>query len=309
MAVAKVAAADVAEAAEVVIDIVMILIADSGATKTDWCVGADLKSVRTIRTGGINPFHQSESEISAVLSNELIPDLCVDPESVSFVYFYGAGCTPEKSVTVRNILLRVFRKAEVSVESDLTGAARALCGDKPGVACILGTGSNSGLYDGSAISCNVSPLGYILGDEGSGAYLGKRFVADCLKGILPESLRIGLLEYLEMTAPQVIDRIYRQPQANRFLASVSPYIYKCKENPAVRDFLMDCFTQFFRRNILQYPKVFGQSPLPAVSFVGSVAWYFQEEISCSASLLGLQTGRFLKEPLPELIKYHLRALS
>ena len=288
----------------------MILIADSGATKTGWCVGTDLESVRTIRTGGINPFHQSESEISAVLNNELIPELCVAPESVSFVYFYGAGCTLEKSIVVREILQKVFRMAEVTVESDLTGAARALCGDKPGVACILGTGSNSGLYNGSVITCNVSPLGYILGDEGSGAYLGKRFVADCLKGLLPESLRVGLLEHLEMTIPQVIDRVYRQPQANRFLASVSPYIYRCKDDvPEVKDFLIDCFAQFFRRNILQYPKIFGQSPLPAVSFVGSVAWYFREEISYSASLLGVRTGRFLKEPLPELVNYHLRTHS
>lgn len=301
----KVVAADVAVAAGDAIDIVMRLIADSGATKTDWCVGENLHVLHMVRTGGINPFHQSEVEIKAVLDNELIPGLCIDPESVSYVCFYGAGCTPEKSVKVRRVLESVFLRATITVESDLTGAARALFGDNPGVACIMGTGSNSGLYDGNRIIHNVSPLGYILGDEGSGAYLGKRFVADCLKGVLPDELCTGLLDYLGMTGSQVIDRVYRQSQANRFLASVAPYIYGCRERPEVKTLLSDCFEQFFRRNVLQYQKTLGESPFPLVSFVGSVAWYFQEEISRVVYSLGLHTGRFLKAPLPELMKYHI----
>ena len=156
----------------------MILIADSGATKTDWMVVSDNCS-KLIGTEGINPFHQTEDYIRNIINSSLLPkmereNICI--HNITEVHFYGAGCLPQPAMKISNILKEVFPEATVKAETDLTGAARALCGNKPGIACILGTGSNSCMYDGERITANVSPLGYILGDEGSGAYLGKRYI-------------------------------------------------------------------------------------------------------------------------------------
>ena len=197
----------------------MILIADSGSTKTDWCIGSSF----TIQTKGINPFHQSEEVIQQILTNELLPQM---PEEVLIdaIYFYGAGCTPEKSPIIQRTLSHCFPQCTIEVNSDLLGAARALCGKSPGIACILGTGSNSCFYDGQQITSNVSPLGYILGDEGSGAVLGKRLVGDCLKKQLPEHICHSFLDTFGLTPAQIIEKVYRQPQANRFLASLTPFL-------------------------------------------------------------------------------------
>lgn len=276
----------------------MLLLADSGATKTDWYFGNNPTEGLTIQTEGINPFHQSPAMIRDIMERQLLPSLNASPESCNRIFFYGAGCTPSKSKDVARILQDFFPDALVAVESDLLGAARSACKDHAGIACILGTGSNSCLYDGQEIIKNISPLGYILGDEGSGAYLGKRFIADCLKGQLPETLRDGLLEEYGLTTADILDKVYRQPQANRFLAGFTPYIYKHKTERQVHCFLTDCFHEFFRRNVLPY-----QSPLPT-SFVGSIAWFFREEIEESAHEMNISTGLFVKSPIEGLKTYH-----
>lgn len=169
----------------------MILIADSGATKTDWCFGTTLHHSQIVQTEGINPFHQAADKINEILCNGLLPQLPCPSSDVQAVFFYGAGCTPDKIEKLAFLLGQTFPHATIEVHSDLVGAARALCQHRPGIACILGTGANSCLYDGEKIIQNTPPLGYILGDEGSGAYLGKRFWAtasnnnfrpDCWKG-------------------------------------------------------------------------------------------------------------------------------
>lgn len=278
----------------------MILIADSGATKTDWMVVSG-DSYKLIGTEGINPFHQTEEYIRNIINSSLLPkmereNICT--HNITEVHFYGAGCLPQPAMKIRNILKEVFKEAAVEAETDLTGAARALCGNRPGIACILGTGSNSCMYDGERITANVSPLGYILGDEGSGAYLGKRFVSDCLKNQLPEYLKTWLLEEYALTTADILNKVYREPQANRFLASVTPYIYKVKKDTNVKAFLNECFSDFFRRNIMGYDTSL------EISFAGSVAWYFQEEIKETATSLGLKTGKFMKEPIWGLKDFH-----
>ena len=217
------------------------------------------------------------------------------------VFFYGAGCTPEKAGKLSGLLAEVFSYASIQVESDLLGAARALCKHQPGIACILGTGANSCLYDGQRITHNTPPLGYILGDEGSGAYLGKRFVGDCIKQQLPSNLLEGLLKEYNLTIPDILDKVYKQPQGNRFLASLTPYIYKHKNLPEVQQFLTDCFSDFFRRNILSYP---GYTQVP-VSFVGSIAWFFQHELKETALKFNLHTDIFIQSPIQELKGFHL----
>jgi N-acetylglucosamine kinase-like BadF-type ATPase len=277
----------------------MILIADSGATKTDWCLGEKTTDARVIQTQGINPFHQSAEHIYKVLTEELLPQLG-EENHITHIHFYGAGCTPEKSVIVKEQLQALFLDADIDVQSDLLGAARSLCGKEQGIACILGTGSNSCLYDGEKIMANVSPLGYILGDEGSGAVLGKRLVGDCLKHQLPEHICQAFLNETGLTPADIINKVYRQPQANRFLASLTPFLSAHREEPEIQDLLIDCFTEFFKRNVMQYAYEGTE-----VHFTGSIAWYFQEEVKEAAESLGIRTGKFIKSPIHGLINYHL----
>lgn len=277
----------------------MKLIADSGATKTDWCIGRDKADARIVQTQGINPFHQTATHIYKVLTEELMPQL-ENPGSITHVHFYGAGCTPEKAVVVKEELEKCFPGSGIDVQSDLLGAARALCGKQEGIACILGTGSNSCFYDGEQIVKNVSPLGYILGDEGSGAYLGKRLVSDCLKGHLPENVRTSFLKHIGISPAMIIDKVYRQPQANRFLASLTPFLSAHREIPEIKDLLLSCFTEFFRRNVMLYD--YGQVE---VHFTGSIAWHFRQEVEESAKALGIRTGKFIKNPINGLMSYEL----
>lgn len=276
----------------------MKLIADSGATKTDWCLGENKEHAQVIQTQGINPFHQSKEHIAQVLREELLPQLPTD-ECITHIHFYGAGCTPDKSVIVEEELTRLFPNAVIDVQSDLSGAARALCGKKEGIACILGTGSNSCFYDGEKITANVSPLGYILGDEGSGAHLGKRLVGDCLKRQLPENICAMFLKDAGLSPAAIIDKVYRQPQANRFLASLTPFLSAHRDIPEIQTLLLSCFTEFFRRNVMQYAYKGVK-----VHFTGSIAWYFQEEVKKAADALDIRTGQFIKNPIHGLMNYH-----
>lgn len=277
----------------------MKLIADSGATKTDWCIGQKHTDARIIQTQGINPFHQSKEHIEKVLTEELLPQLS-KTQPITHIHFYGAGCTPEKSVIIKEELVKHFPGAMIDVQSDLLGAARSLCGRREGIACILGTGSNSCFYDGEKITANVSPLGYILGDEGSGASLGKKLVGDCLKGILPNDIRQAFLEETGLTPAGIIDKVYRHPQANRFLASLTPFLSAHREYPEIQTLLLSCFTEFFRRNVMQYAYEGVE-----VHFTGSIAWYFQTEVKKAAEALNIRTGQFIKSPIHGLINYHI----
>ena len=181
----------------------------------------------------------------------------------------------------------------------MLGAARALCGTNPGIACIIGTGSNSCLYDGDKIVANVPPLGYILGDEGSGAVLGRTLVGLLLKGVLPSSLRDKFMEEYGLTTELVIDNVYRQPMPNRFLASLAPFIAEHREEPGIQEMLIQSFRLFFTRNV----KMYGHPEMP-VNFVGSIAHVFLEELKRAASLEGLKMGKILRSPIAEIAAFH-----
>lgn len=276
----------------------MIVIADSGSTKTDWCLGNTKTNSRTVRTGGINPFHQSVDEIKEVIASTLTPQLG-DTTEFTTIYFYGAGCIPEKTNIVKTALAQNFPKANILVESDLLGAAHALCGKTAGIACILGTGSNSCFYDGKKITANISPLGYILGDEGSGAVLGKRLVGDLLKHQLPDDLCQDFLKEYDLTPALILDKVYRQSLANRFLAGLTPFLFAHKHRPEIRNLLISCFTDFFTRNVMQY-----EYHDILVHFTGSIAFFFQEEVKEAALRLNVSIGKVLKSPLEGLKDYH-----
>lgn len=280
----------------------MILIADSGSTKTAWCLVENQKTM--LYTQGINPYQQNEEEICSILRNELLPTLVAHLSSITSIHFYGAGCTPEKAPVVAEALRKVISTtADISVESDMLGAARGACGQQPGIVCILGTGSNSCYYDGRDLHPGIPALGYILGDEGSGAYLGKRLVGDILKRQLPEDVVQAFFEETQETQASIIQKVYRAPLPNRFLASLSPFCARHKDHPAIHRFIIDCFEQFFTRNILSAAWA-EENRLVPIHFVGSVAYYYQKELKEVIVHHGYQIGTVVQSPLEGIVQYH-----
>ena len=235
------------------------------------------------------------------ISNQLLPQIAhlLWAGTLTHVFFYGAGCTPEKKVFVQKALETVFKKAEVHVESDMLGAARGLLGHSAGVACILGTGSGSCYYNGETIEWSVPSLGYILGDEGSAAVLGKRLVGDLLKNQLPAGLKEEFLKQYGLTPAEIIDRVYRQPFPNRFLASLSPFIAAHLEVPEVRQLVKQSFKAFLTRNVMQYDYCHYR-----VGFNGSIAWYYRELLTEAMAEIGLQPGLIIKAPMEGLLRFH-----
>lgn len=282
----------------------MILLADSGSTKTDWCVADRDEGVSSgtvlvrCSTRGINPFFQTGEEIEALVRTDLLPQL--PDTALEAVFFYGAGCTPVQGGVVKHALTRCLRvERPVEVASDMLCAARALCGKEPGIACILGTGSNSCFYNGSTIGKQVSPLGFILGDEGSGAHLGKTLVADLLKNQLPESLNTAFFSRFQLTPEEIIRRVYRESFPNRFLAGLSPFLKEHLSEPEVHQLVARCFTAFLRRNVAQYD--YTRYP---VHFVGSVAYHYQDVLRQVCQDCGMISGNVLQRPMEGLIAYH-----
>ena len=249
----------------------MILLADSGSTKVHWCLVTASGQFTDIFTDGINPFFQTSDAMRNSICNQLLPKIAplLWAGTLTHIFFYGAGCTPEKKGFVQKALEGVFKKAEVHVESDMLGAARGLLGHNAGVACILGTGSGSCYYDGENIDWSVPSLGYILGDEGSAAVLGKRLVSDLLKNQLGDDLKEAFFKEYETSMPDIFERVYRQPFPNRFLAKLSKFCADHIEDKRIHDLVYDHFVQFIRRNLVQYHV---SSP---IGFVGSIAYYYK----------------------------------
>jgi N-acetylglucosamine kinase-like BadF-type ATPase len=278
----------------------MILLADSGSTKTDWCLVNQEEVVLHVHTKGINPFFQDTAEIATMIGEQLVPALLPYSEQIEGVYFYGAGCAfPEKNKLVEDAIAQ-YITCSIEVGSDLLGMARALCGKKSGIACIIGTGSNSCYYNGKDIVDNVSPLGFILGDEGSGAVLGKLLVSDCLKYQLTPSLEKAFFDEFKLTRADILDRVYKQPFPNRFLASLSPFLLKHIGEPSVYALVARAFKDFFIRNVMHY-----DYQKHTVYMVGSIAYYYQEVIHTVAEELGIQLGEIKKSPMDGLINYHI----
>lgn len=279
------------------------LIADSGSTKTDWALlspamyGKPAQIIR-IASQGINPVHQSDNEIRQILLSELLPHLSI--ENVSRVYFYGSGVRPEKEASMSQVLREALSCAEiVEAHSDLLGAARALCGHNYGIASILGTGANSCLYDGNRIVEKTTALGYILGDEGSGAVLGKRFLHDLYSGLLSKEIKDDFEKKMKLSLPQIIDRIYRQPLANRFLASLATFIHDHIDDAGVEALVKHNFEDFIHIHVAP----FGRDYLP-LSFVGSVAHFFADQLTEVVEAEEYTMGTILQSPIEGLISYH-----
>ena len=276
----------------------MILIADSGGTKTDWLVADNGKKIAKITTGGLNPIHHEEVEMSELIRRELLPEL--GGESPDAVYFYGSGCNEYMVGKMQTTLASVFPGCTgFEVYGDLLAAARAVCGKSQGIACIMGTGANSCLYDGERIVENTPPLGYILGDEGSGAVLGKLFINAIFKGLLPAHIKEAWLAETGLSYPIIINKVYMEPLANRFLASISPFIAKHLSCGQLREMVVGNFREHFRRNVNRY----GRPDLP-VGAVGSIAYYYRDLLAEAAAAEGYTLAKVMRSPLDSLLHYH-----
>lgn len=284
----------------------MILIADSGSTKVHWCLMAANGHTAEFITDGINPLFQTSDAMRNSICNQLLPQMAsmLWAGTVSHVFFYGAGCTPEKSPFVEKAIESVFKKAKVFVASDMLGATRGLLGHEKGVACILGTGSNSCLYDGEQIIKNVPSLGFILGDEGSAATLGKRLVSDLLKNQLGDDLKERFLSQYAINQADVIEHVYRQPFPNRWLANLARFCAENIDDPRIHDLVYDHFAQFVKRNISQYYTTEEQKQSMPVGFVGSIAFYYRPVLEQVMSDYGFRVGQILQDPIPGLVEYH-----
>lgn len=273
----------------------MKIIADSGSTKTQWALVYGDK-IETISTIGLNPYHVSPEEIEKVAREEIANLTC---ENVEGIYFYGSGITPQKQPLMKDILVKAFGSGfDIQVESDMLGAARALFGKGDGIACILGTGANSCQYNGSQIVANTPALGYILGDEGGGASIGKHLVNALYKNPSLKSLRLEFEKEYGLTQADIIEKVYRQPMANRFLASLAPFAKKHIDNERIEAIILYDFANFFVRNLSPYP-----SDLP-VGFIGSIAFFLADQLRIVAREQGFEIFAIMQSPLQGLIEYH-----
>lgn len=277
----------------------MIVIADSGSTKTDWMVLVDGECNKRFHTQGMNPVLMSQDELERILREARVQMTTGIPQRV---YFYGAGCREDVIPKLELAITRVFhpiKHEEVHVQSDLMAAARALCGRQEGIACILGTGANSCLFDGERIVANTPPLGFILGDEGSGAVMGRLFVNALYKGRLPKELRQAFEEQMQMTLSKIIQHVYREPMPNRFLASFVPFIFSHLDETGVAELCEENFRLFFRYNINPY-----QRQELKVNAIGSVAFHFADLLRQAARTEGYEMGMISQSPMDGLVKYH-----
>jgi glucosamine kinase len=279
----------------------MIIVADSGSTKTDWRLYDQRHGKQEIETIGLNPYFLTAKEITLVLDKDLLPYL--NPTVVKNVFFYGSGCShSDKIMEMEAALDNFFTEAGISVESDMLGAARALCGDEPGIAGILGTGSNSCVYNGSGISSQVLSLGYVLGDEGSGAVLGKKILKAVLSGKMPGPLLEKFKLAYSSDPPKVLDKIYRQAFPNRFLASFAPFAIENMHDAWMQQLLTAHLNDFFENMVAVYDNYRAHT----LNLAGSLAWHLQEMVTKLCNTYQIKAGKILQHPIDQLLDYHLQ---
>lgn len=278
----------------------MILIADSGSTKTDWRILDQNEVIAETQTVGFNPYYQDADSIANELKINLLP-LCT--QEVTHVFYYGTGVTnEEKAGIVKYAILKVFPTCQqVEAQSDVVGAARAACGKTAGIACILGTGSNSIYFDGEKTGFQVPPLGFWLGDEGSGGHLGKSLLLSYLHKEIPPEMRAKFEgKYGVMDRLMVLENAYHKPFPNRYFASFSRFLFDNLEDDFCRNLVENCFLQFFQKYILKYPMCHETT----INFVGSVAFYYRDLLTKVADSQAIKVGKVLKSPIDGLVEFH-----
>ena len=281
----------------------MILVADSGSTKTEWKIIKNGNPEKSLFSAGINPYFLTSDEIYDLLKKE-IPE--ISGKSFDKIYFYGTGCNTEsKNSVVSEAIVKFCSSDDILIGTDLLGAARSLCQNDPGIACIMGTGSNSCYYDGKIIAANVSPLGYILGDEGGGAVLGRKLVSAVLKKQVSQNVIDLFFNAYRITPADILEKVYMKPFPNRFLGQFARFISANIHFSELQEIVTSSFDEFIIRNILQYPE---SSTLP-VHFTGSISFHFKPFLEELLKHHNLQPGKITLSPMEELINYHLTNLD
>lgn len=278
----------------------MILIADSGSSKTSWTLVKEGRIVLQFESEGYNPCYHSREEITGSLRKSLPGGY--DWDSIALVAFYGAGCYEDKYAVIEDALRPLFPNARFDVAMDLVASARALLGRDPGFAAILGTGTNSCLYDGKRITHNVDSMGFLLGDEGSGAYMGKRLIGDFIRGHMPGDIREFFYDTYRLSPDELIDRVYSNPMPNRYCASFARFLggEQISGHEYIENVKRECFRDFFRNIVVFYPDYSGY----LFNCVGSIGWAFKDILTVIAKEFGMETGKIIQSPMEGLIAYH-----
>lgn len=278
----------------------MLLVCDSGSTKADWLVAENGKVAGGFETMGFNPFFHDAETVFIELNKS--KEALQFREKAGQIFFYGAGCSSDdRNKIIADGLQRFFIRAEVHVDHDMLGAALASCGNEAGLVCILGTGSNIAFYDGKNLSETIHGIGYIMGDESSGSYYGKKLIAYFLYRIMPPDLSRTFFEKYRMTKELMIENVYRKPHANVYLASFARFLSDHRQHPWIMHLVKKGMTEFFETNISSYPE-YKSHP---VHFIGSIAHHFSETLHEVAGQCGFTVGKILVKPVKELMEYFI----
>jgi glucosamine kinase len=281
----------------------MILIADSGGSKTDWRLVQKDGKIAQASAPGFNPYYQPIDDLKKNVQEVLLPKI---KDHVDKIYFYGAGVSSIKNqLTIKSAFLEFFPEAHIEIGWDLLAAARALCGHEPGIACIMGTGSNSCLYDGEKIVDNVANLGWILADEGSGADIGKQFLVDYLRKKMPETLAKQFHDRFPLTREEYLEKVYQEEKPSAFLASFAKFIFQHLKDPYCYKLVYGRFAEFYENNIMKYDNYQNLK----VHFTGSIAFYFSDILRQVANDRGITVKNVLEGPIAGLTLYHTQIKS
>jgi N-acetylglucosamine kinase-like BadF-type ATPase len=279
----------------------MILVADSGSSKTDWLLSLPKQGVKEFRTPGLNPYFLTEKEIVKVLQDKAA-DLIAYSNKITEIYFFGAGCSsPDRHEIVSNALSTLFPKAYISVDSDLLGSAYATCGHEKGLCCVLGTGSNISFFDGEEIHSGQHGLGFVLGDEGSGTWFGKAMVTDFLYGNMPADIHALFDQAYGLDKEIVISNVYLKAGANSYLAAFAKFLNGIYTTPYGRSLLNKGLSEFVETNIKSYPQYHKYK----CNFVGSIAYVFADELKAVCTANGIQIGKIIRQPIHDLMEFIL----
>lgn len=280
----------------------MILIADSGSSKTDWRVIHRDGKISQHRGVGFNPYYMTSEEMAIQMRHEFLINL---ESEIEEIFYYGAGCSaPDRKAEVSNALSTIFKQAKIHVDHDLAAAAHATCGHKSGIACILGTGSNSCDYDGKNIIATRPAAGYILGDEGGGCYVGRKFLTDFIHEEMPEQIREAAIDRFHFSQNIIQDHVYRQPYPSRYMASFCRFITENKADPYCYNLFYNSFKDFFAKHVFKYENYQNKS----VNFVGSIAYYNSDILRKAASDAGINVNIIIESPIAGLTLYHQELL-
>ena len=279
----------------------MILVADSGSSKTDWLLAGGGDDAKQFRTSGLNPYFLSEKEIVKILVQQ-VPELIALAADIKEIYFFGAGCSsPDRHEIVSNALSNVFTQSYISVDSDLLGCAYATCGHEKGLCCVLGTGSNISFFDGENVHEGKHGLGFVIGDEGGGTWFGKALITDFLYGNMPPEISEKFGDEHDLNKEIVIKNVYQASNANTYLATFSKFISTIRETEYAQKLLTRGLLEFVETNIKSYPE-YNQYKC---HFVGSIAYFFTNELSSVCEENGIEIGKIIQQPIHDLLTFIL----